>query len=117
MVRLALTTTALLAIVIAVLSLYPVPPLRVPGSDKTYHFLAYAALVLPISMARPLYAPLIFLIASFYGLAIEFVQPATGRMFESEDLVANTLGAAAGSIIGLCLGFIAARMASRGPSS
>ena len=68
-------------------------------------------------MVRPLYAPLVFMVASLYGFAIEFVQPATGRMFERADLVANALGAAAGAFIGLCLGFFAARMASRGPSS
>ena len=80
LVRLALITTVLSAIAIAVLSLYPVPQVLLPGSDKTHHFVAYAVLALPLSMVRPLYVPLTFLVVSFYGGVIELMQPAAGRM-------------------------------------
>lgn len=106
MVRLALTTTALLAIAIAVLSLYPVPQVLLPGSDKAHHFIAYAVLALPLSMVRPLYAPLTFLLGSFYGGVIDLMQPAARRMWESGDLVANAAGAATGALLGVGLSFL-----------
>jgi VanZ family protein len=112
MARRALTTTLLMATAIAVLSLYPVPQSGLPGSDRAHHFLAYALLSLPLSMVRPLFAPVTFLAASMYGGAIEFVQPAVGRMQEGGDLIANVMGAAVGALLGVCLGFLSSRLAA-----
>ncbi len=72
-------------------------------SDKTMHFVAYAAWA-AVACATPrgkeritLYAAIIFAT----GLAIEIIQPNVGRDKSMLDLVANSLGIAAGILLAL----------------
>ncbi len=92
--------TLLLLVSIATLSLWPVAYLPdVPGTDKTHHFIAYAALMFPTALKQPKY---IFVIAAgfiaFSG-AIELIQPYVNRYGEWLDLAANTVGIISGWLI------------------
>lgn len=101
--RLAIWVTALLALVIAGLTLMPsVPgPAMVNGQDKINHFIAFAALSLPISMARPRWILAAAVVMTLFGGLIEIIQPYVGRGREFGDLVADMLGIAAGAGLGL----------------
>lgn len=72
-------------------------------SDKTMHFAAYAGWA-AVACATPrgrdrmaLYAGIIFAT----GLAIEFIQPNMGRDKSMLDVLANSLGIAAGILVAL----------------
>jgi len=83
----------ILMFLIASLSLSPLSELpSVPGSDKAHHFVAYAALALPLSIARP--QLWLWGLLGFFGFsgAIELVQPYVNRYGEWADLFANGLG-------------------------
>lgn len=94
--------TVLLAVIIALLTLLPLRDIgaAVPGSDKVYHALAFAALVFPATAVRPRNAWLIVPLSILYGVAIEIIQPAVGRQFSFGDIAANTVGAVAGAAAG-----------------
>jgi VanZ family protein len=88
---------ALITLLIWVLSLLPIDPASVPGSDKFHHFIAYASLmfawclVRPATTLRPQVALAALCVAM--GLAIECAQGLTGyRFFEWLDVLANSLG-------------------------
>lgn len=72
-------------------------------SDKTMHFVAYGTWA-AVACATPrgreriiLYAAIIFAT----GLAIEFIQPNVGRDKSMLDVLANSLGIAAGILLAL----------------
>lgn len=82
-----------IAIIITILSLYPVESLpSVPGTDKTHHFIAYGALAFPVALVRPQKWLLIIIGFLGYSGAIELVQPFVNRYAEWMDLAANSLG-------------------------
>ena len=79
--------------VITTLSLWPLEYLpSVPGSDKTHHFIAYAALMLPTALRKPNYWKLIGLFFIAYSGAIELLQPYVNRYGEWMDMAANMTG-------------------------
>jgi VanZ family protein len=91
--------------VIAYLTLTPPRPEASDGllSDKAYHVIAFAALIL---LGTLLYLrSLIWLIlaALVFGAAIELVQPLVGRSAEIADFVADVVGVACGLILGLIM--------------
>ena len=99
--RLGLVASALIAVLIAVLTLMPaegLPP--APGNDKLHHFTAFAALVLPVVATRPRAVLWIVPAAVLFGGAIELIQPHVGRHGEWADQLANTLGALTGAALG-----------------
>ena len=102
----AMSVTAVLAAVIAVLTLTQLlgPQSGVPGSDKAHHLLAFAALAFPLSAARPRLAPWVVLGAVSYGGLVEIIQPYAGRHAEWGDLVADAGGAILGSVAGAAAG-------------
>jgi len=85
---------------ITVLSLYPLDNLpEVPGTDKTHHFIAYAALSFPTALRKPnkwIYFIIFFV---FYGGLIEVIQPYVNRYGEWLDMLANTGGVVCGVIL------------------
>jgi len=85
--------TLLLLTVIASLSLWPVAQLpNVPGTDKTHHFIAYAALAFPTVLRKPKnWQILLFVFILFSGL-IELIQPFVNRYGEWLDMAANAFG-------------------------
>lgn len=92
--------TVIIAVSIATLSLWPVAHLpSVPGTDKTHHFIAYAALILPAALRQPKYLlAIVFIFLTFSGL-IELIQPYVNRYGEWLDMAANALGLVCGFII------------------
>ena len=100
---LALLATALLAAVIAYLTLTPPRPAALDGllSDKAYHAIAFAALIFPGALLY--FRSLIWLIpaALVFGAAIELIQPLVGRSAEVADFVADVVGTACGLALGL----------------
>lgn len=93
-----------LLVAISVLSLWPLDSLpAVPGSDKTHHLIAYAALMFPAALHRARYwSGLALLFVSYSGL-IELLQPYVNRHGEWLDLAANTAGVACGLLAGALL--------------
>lgn len=110
--KVAVLVTLALCVVIAYLTLVPtVSEALVPGSDKTHHFLAFFALALPLSFARPRLAPWIILGAMAYGGAIELIQPYVGRDRDIYDFLADTAGAVSGAAVGVSLSWLRVRLA------
>src|SRR5688572_5741349 len=75
----------------------------VPGSDKTHHLLAYAALALFLGFAllftfpRRWWLPWgVLAVGMCYGAVDELTQPLVGRWAEFDDWIADAVGTAAG---------------------
>lgn len=96
--------TLVILLLITVASLYPAEHLpSVPGSDKTHHFVAYCALMLPTALRRPKYwRAYAFLFIVWSGL-IELIQPHVNRYGEWLDMAANAGGVILAIIIAQCL--------------
>lgn len=94
------TSLALLATV-TILSLWPAMghPTLLPGTDKTHHFIAHAALVLPLALRRPAHWVLAALLLLLWSGAIELLQPLVNRHGEWADLAANGAGICVGIFI------------------
>ena len=114
--RLGMSATVTLAVVIAILTLAPMPASGLPGSDKVYHVLAFAALAFPMSVLAPRSVVWIFLGAIAYGGMIEVVQPLTGRSADWADLLADAFGAALGAGFGFSSGRGWRRLRERKPA-
>lgn len=85
--------TLILLASIATLSLWPAAYLPdVPGTDKTHHFIAYAALIFPTALKQPKYYLTIAVGFIVFSGAIELIQPYVNRYGEWLDMMANTLG-------------------------
>lgn len=96
-------------VLITTLSLWPLATLpSVPGSDKTHHFIAYAALVLPVAVRRPQGWLLMVVAAIGWSGGIELLQPYVNRYGEWLDLLANGGGVACGVVLGWVLRAMAA---------
>ncbi|MDN3652517.1 VanZ family protein [Thalassotalea ponticola] len=92
--------TVVIGLPITILSLYPVDSLpSVPGTDKTHHFIAYAALAFPIALARPKKWLLFIVGLLAYSGIIELIQPHVYRYGEWLDLGANGLGLVVGVLM------------------
>ena len=109
--RVAYGLAAVLAAIIAVLTLLPQAlPSSASGSiDKVYHFIAFAGLVLPVAALWP--RGLVWMIpaALLFGTGIEIIQPFVNRSRELADFMANGAGILAGS----AFGFVLHRLRSR----
>ena len=91
----------LILTVVTALSLYPLSALpAVPGTDKTYHFIAYGLLMLPVALHRPKYWLWIGLFFFSWSAAIELIQPYVSRHAQWLDLLANGGGLLCGILIG-----------------
>jgi VanZ family protein len=91
--------TAVLAVVIAVLTLAPMPSGGPAGSNKIYHILAFSCLAFPLPLVRPRWTVWVILSVIAYGGAIEVIQPFFGRQSEWADLVADGIGAILGASV------------------
>ena len=88
---------------ITALSLHPLDNLpEAPGSDKTHHLIAYAALAYPASLCKPKRWQAIITIFALYSGLIELIQPHVNRYGEWMDFLANI----SGLIIGIALAFL-----------
>ena len=85
--------TLLILALITISSLYPAEHLpQVPGSDKTHHFIAYCALMMPTALRRPKYWLAVALGFILYSGLIELIQPYVNRYGEWLDMAANAGG-------------------------
>lgn len=95
-----LPITLLIMTAIAVLSLWPAGSLpKVPGSDKTHHFISYAALIFPAALKRPKHWLWITIGFAVFSGAIELIQPYVNRYGEWLDLAANITGLVCGIVL------------------
>ena len=89
--------TVCLFLIITWLSLWPLDSLpSAPGSDKTHHLIAYAALVFPVALRQP--NRWMWFVVFFIGYSglIELIQPYVNRYGEWLDMLANTAGVVCG---------------------
>ncbi len=90
--------SALIFFAIVVLSLWPLPSLpKIPGTDKTHHFIAYTVLAFPVAMIRPYHWRKILIAFIVASATIEFLQPLVNRHCEFLDFSANIGGIACGA--------------------
>ncbi len=96
--------TIFLLLVIAFLSLYPLPKLpEFQGTDKTYHLVAYFLLALPSGLKKPNKWVLFIFLFIIFGGVIEMIQPYVNRYGEWLDFFANTIGVISGFFVGVIL--------------
>ena len=113
----ALFLTALLALVIGVLTLVPLHvPDAMPGNDKHHHLIAFAALALPTAALAPRLLWCILPVLALYGVLIEVLQPFVGRSGDHRDALSNGLGLVVGSGLGLLLYRPLPRLMRRAPA-
>jgi VanZ family protein len=96
---LGLLAGGVLAVVIAYLTLTPVPEaaqLEFRGIDKIYHMLAFAGLVFPVIATGPQRWIWMVPLAIAFGGAIELLQPYFNREASLLDFIANGVGVAVG---------------------
>ncbi|WP_057791976.1 VanZ family protein [Roseovarius atlanticus] len=111
LVRIARALTLALALGILITTLWPsdAPPPPFTLRDKVLHFLAFAALILPMAVADPRRALALAPACIAFGAAIEIIQPAFGRGAEWLDLLADALGVGAGLFAGWLMGAVLRR--------
>ena len=98
--------SVLALLVTTALSLSPLDGLpEAPGSDKTHHLIAYAAVAYPTALRKPKRWLAIILCFAFYSGLIEIIQPWVHRYGEWMDVQAN--------IVGLILGVMLAKLTNR----
>ena len=85
---------------IATLSLWPAEFLpKVPGSDKTHHFISYGLLIFPVALSKPKNWLWIALGFALFSGSIELIQPYVNRYGEWLDMVANAGGLLCGIVV------------------
>ena len=95
---------------ITILSLHPLENLpEAPGSDKTHHLIAYAALAFPTALHKPKRWPIIIIIFALYSGLIELIQPYANRYGEWMDFLANI----SGLLVGIMLAFSTNKLTKR----
>ena len=96
------SVTIFILLVIAFLSLYPLPKLpEFPGTDKTHHLAAYFLLALPSGLKKPNKWILFIFLFIIFGGVIEIIQPYVNRYGEWLDFFANTTGVILGFFVGM----------------
>ena len=96
--------TLIFLVIILIGTLFPRDIIVTPdlGSDKNYHFLTFALLVMPLTFQNLKNAYWLLPVAVVFGAVIELLQPHLGRHGELNDLYADAFGALIGvSLIAL----------------
>ena len=96
-----LTIIVTLTLTVAMLWPLEAPPPAPEGSDKLVHFIAFAALALPLARTGRFGLMPVFIGASAYGGIIELIQPSFNRSADVNDWVADVVGVALGVGCGL----------------
>ncbi|XAT56303.1 VanZ family protein [Rhodobacteraceae bacterium IMCC1335] len=96
-----LTIAVTLTLTVAMLWPMDQPPPAPEGSDKLVHFIAFAALAFPLARTGRIGLLPVFIGASAFGGAIEFIQPSFNRSADVNDWVADVVGVVLGIGCGL----------------
>ena len=89
------------ALIICVGTLTPLPQaVDVPRTDKWHHFLAFAALTYPLTVAAAIWLLIIAFGLSF-GALIEIIQPYVNRFGDVADFIADAVGVLIGFSFGV----------------
>ena len=93
--------TLIFLVLILIGTLFPRDIIVTPdlGSDKNYHFLGFALLVMPLTFQSLKNAFWLLPVAVVFGAIIELLQPYLGRNGELDDLYADAFGALIGVIL------------------
>ena len=93
--------TLIFLVLILIGTLFPRDIIATPdlGSDKNYHFLAFALLVMPLTFQSLKNGFWLLPVAVVLGAIIEVLQPHLGRHGELDDLYADAVGALIGVIL------------------
>ena len=93
--------TLIFLVLILIGTLFPRDIIVTPdlGSDKNYHFLGFALLVMPLTFQNLKNAFWLLPLAVLLGAIIEVLQPHLGRHGELDDLYADAVGALIGVIL------------------
>ena len=90
------------ALIICVGTLMPLPQaVDIPGTEKWHHFLAFAALVYPLSVANRRCWFLIIAFGLSFGALIEIIQPYVNRFGDVADFTADAVGVLIGFSFGV----------------
>lgn len=107
-----LPITLMLLVSIATLSLWPAAYLpEVPGTDKSHHFIAYAALMFPAAIKQPKYYLAITISFLAFSGAIELIQPYVNRYGEWLDMAANASGLFCGWLLAKLVSILSQKQA------
>ncbi len=94
--------TFILALIICVGTLTPLPQaVDVSGMDKWHHFLAFAALTYPLTVANRRCWLLIIVFGLAFGASIEIIQPYVNRFGDIADFTADAFGVLIGFMFGV----------------
>ena len=95
--------TIIMTLTLTVAMLWPIeaPPPAPEGSDKLVHFIAFAALALPLAQTGRIGLLPVFVGASAFGGAIELIQPSFNRSADINDWIADVVGVVLGIGCGL----------------
>ena len=96
-----LTLAVTLTLTVAMLWPLEAPPPAPEGTDKLVHFIAFAALAFPLARTGRFGLLPVFVGASAFGGAIEFIQPSFNRSADVNDWVADVVGVVMGIGLGL----------------
>ena len=90
------------ALVICVGTLTPLPEaVDMAGTDKWHHFLAFAALTYPLTVANRHCWFLIIAFGLLFGALIEIIQPYVNRFGDVADFIADSVGVLIGFSFGV----------------
>jgi len=94
--------TFIFILIICVGTLIPLPQaVDVPGTDKWHHFLAFAALVYPLTVANRRCWLLIIAFGLSLVALIEIIQPFVNRFGDIADFTADAVGVLIGFSFGV----------------
>ena len=94
--------TFIFAFIICVGTLTPLPrAIDVPRTDKWHNFLAFAALVYPLTVANRRCWLLIIAFGLSFGALIEIIQPYVNRLGDVADFTADAVGVLIGFSFGV----------------
>ena len=94
--------TFVFALIICLGTLTPLSQaVDVPGTDKWYHLLAFAALTYPLAAASRRCWLLIIVFGLSFGASIEIIQPFVNRFGDVADFTADAVGVLIGFLFGV----------------